>query len=134
MAKNYAMMNLGSFGKDLAAKGRVMAGQELGLTGCEVSFNYAAAGKFAPFVHTHKLNEEVYIVVSGNGEFKVDDEEFPVREGSVVRVAPEGERAIKAGSEDLVYICIQAQNGSLTQATMDDGVIVGSKASWMRDE
>jgi len=31
----------------------------------------------------------------------------------------------------LVYICIQTQAGSLTQATNDDGVISESKASWM---
>ena len=131
MAKNYSMMNLGGFREDLAAKGRVMAGQELGLTGCEVSFNYMPAGKFLPFVHSHKLNEEVYIVVRGQGEFMVDGEEFAIGDGSVIRVAPAGQRAIKAGAEDLVYICIQAQNNSLTQATRDDGVINEAKASWM---
>ena len=131
MEQNYSVMNFGTFGQDLAAKGRVMAGQELGLTGCEVSFNYLEPNKFPPFVHTHKLNEEVYIVVSGEGMFKVDDEEFPIREGSFVRVAPAGERAIKAGDEGMTYICIQAQKGSLTQATSDDGVMVESKASWM---
>ncbi len=131
MGKNYGLMNVGTFKGDLSAKGRVMAGQEAGLTGSEISFNYAPAGKFLPFVHTHKLNEEVYIVVSGSGTFMVDGDEFAIREGSVIRVAPQGERAIKAGDEDLVYICIQAQAGSLTQATNDDGVISQFKASWM---
>lgn len=133
MAKNYAVMNLGTFQQDLAAKGRVMAGQELALTGCEISFNHTPAGRFTPFVHSHKLNEEVYIVISGKGEFMVDGEEFAIQEGSVIRVAPAGERAIKAGSEDLTYICIQAQANSLTQATMEDGVILESKASWMKE-
>lgn len=131
MEKNYTTMNIGTFSGDLAKKGRVMAGQELGLTGCEVSFNYTPAGGFTPFVHTHKLNEEVYIVLSGSGKFMVDGDEFDIREGSVIRVAPAGERAIAAGEEDLAYICIQAQAGSLTQATNDDGVISESKASWM---
>lgn len=131
MSKNYGVMEIGAFKKDLAQKGRVMAGQELGLTACEVSFNYTPAGKFVPFVHTHKLNEEVYIVVSGKGSFMVDGDEFPIQEGSVIRVAPAGERAIKADDEDLVYICIQAQAGSLTQATNDDGVMSEAKASWM---
>lgn len=133
MGKNYSSMNIGTFKGDLATKGRVMAGQELSLTGSEISFNYTPAGKFTPFVHSHKLNEEVYIVVSGSGRFMVDDDEFAIREGSVIRVAPAGERAIKADeNEDLIYICIQAQAGSLTQATMDDGVISESKASWMK--
>lgn len=131
MAKNYSAMEVGTWGQDLAAKGRVMAGEALGLTGCEISFNYQPAGKFLPFTHTHKQNEEVYIVLSGNGTFMVDSDEFPIREGSVIRVAPAGVRAIKAGTEDLAYLCIQAKAGSLTQATNDDGVIGEGKASWM---
>ena len=133
MGKNYSSMSIGTFKGDLAEKGRVMAGTELSLTGSEISFNYTPAGKFTPFVHSHKLNEEVYIVVSGSGKFMVDADEFDIREGSVIRVAPAGERAIKADeNEDLAYICIQAQAGSLTQATQDDGVISESKASWMK--
>lgn len=131
MEKNYSVMNIGTFGGDLAEKQRVMAGEELGLTGCEISFNHTPAGGFLPFTHAHKLNEEVYIVLGGSGTFMVDGDEFPVAEGSVVRVAPAGERAVKAGDDGLTYICIQAQAGSLTQATMDDGVPCERKASWM---
>ena len=132
MEKNYALMNIGTFAGDLAEKGRVMAGQELGLTGSEISFNYTPAGQFTPFVHTHKLNEEVYIVVRGSGKFMVDGDEFDIKEGNVIRVSSAGERAIKAGDEDLAYVCIQAQANSLTQATNDDGVISEAKASWMK--
>lgn len=131
MEKNYSLMNIGTFQGDLVEKGRVMAGSELGLTGCEVSFNCTPPGGFTPFVHSHKLNEEVYIIVSGSGKFMVDGDEFAIQEGSVIRVAPEAERAIKAESEGLTHICIQAQANSLTQATNDDGVISTSKASWM---
>ena len=129
--KNYNIMEIGTFEEDMAQKGRVMAGEELGLTGSEISFNYTKAGEFTPFVHTHTLNEEVYIVVSGNGQFMVDKDEFPIKQGSVIRVSPDGERAIKAGDKDLVYICMQTESGSLTQATDKDGVMSESKASWM---
>lgn len=125
-------MNIGTFAGDLAAKGRIMAGSELGLSGCEISLNFTKAGEFTPFVHSHKLNEEVYIVISGKGKLSVDGEEFAIREGSIIRIAPAGERAIKAESDDLVYLCVQAQAGSLTQATMEDGIINESKASWMK--
>mgnify|MGYP003623830517 CR=1 FL=1 len=131
MEKNYSIMNIGTFKGDLPKKSRIMAGTELGLTGCEVSVNYTPAGKFTPFVHSHKLNEEVYVIISGKGQFMLDNEEIDIQEGSIVRVAPKCERAIKAGDEDLAYICIQSQAGSLTQATNDDGVISESKASWM---
>lgn len=133
MKKNYSIMEIGTFKEGLASKGRVMAGKELGLTGSEISFNYAPAGSFTPFVHSHKQNEEVYIILSGKGMFMADSDEFSIEEGNIIRVAPEAERAIKA-ENDMSYICIQAQSGSLTQATMDDGVVTESKASWMMEQ
>lgn len=106
----------------LGFPGKYFIGKELGLTGCEVSLNRLPAGKGMPFVHAHRKNEELYIVLRGSGLFYVDGEEFAIQEGSLIRVAPEGERAFKAGAEDLYFICIQAETGSLTQATLDDGV------------
>lgn len=134
--KNYSICEVGTFA-DLAdkeindMKGRVMLGGQLGLTGCEVSINSVKAGKSSPFLHAHKLNEELYMIMRGKGMFHVDGEEFPIREGSMIRVAPQGVRAIKA-DEDLLYICIQANKGSLVQATMEDGVLSENKASWMK--
>lgn len=132
MNTNYNIMNIGSFTKDLAEKKRVMAGETLGLTGSEISFNHLPAGESSPFVHSHKLNEEVYVIINGNGKFMVDENEFAVEEGSVIQVAPQGERALFAGSDGLTYICIQTQANSLTQATHDDGVVTDTKASWMK--
>jgi mannose-6-phosphate isomerase-like protein (cupin superfamily) len=113
-------------------KGKYFLGAELGLTGCEVSLNRLPAGKGMPFVHSHQKNEELYIVLRGNGTFFVDGKEFPLSEGSLVRVAPEGERAWLAGSEDLYFICIQAEAGSLSQATLEDGFKVETKTSWTK--
>ena len=112
-------------------QGKYFIGKELGLTGCEVSLNCLPAGKGMPFVHSHKKNEELYIVLRGSGTFYVDGEEFPIREGSLIRIAPEGERAWRAGDEDLYFICIQTEAGSLSQATIEDGVRLKSRASWM---
>jgi mannose-6-phosphate isomerase-like protein (cupin superfamily) len=111
--------------------GKLFLREELGLTGCEVSMNRLPAGKGMTFVHAHKRNEEVYIVLRGTGTFFVDGDEFEVREGSVIRIAPSGERAWKAGAEDLYFICVQTDAGSLEQATREDGVVVQAKASWM---
>lgn len=132
MEKNYSIMKIGTLKGDLADKGRIMVGQELGLTGSEISLNYPAAGTFAPFVHSHKLNEEVYIILSGKGMFMVDGEEFLIQEGDIIRVAPGSGRAIKS-DDNMSYICIQTQGGSLTQATNDDAELTESKASWMKD-
>jgi len=137
-AKNFTAAHIGSLENLLnhdfcGFKGKYFIGKELGLTGCEVSLNRLPAGKGIPFVHAHTKNEELYIVLRGNGTFFVDGNEFPVSEGSLVRVEPKGERAWKAGDEDLYFICIQAEAGSLAQATLEDGFRVpASKASWMK--
>jgi uncharacterized cupin superfamily protein len=134
--KNYSLFNIGTFAalgeKEIAgAKGRIMLGAALGLTGSEISVNSLPPGKSLPFAHSHKLNEEVYLVIGGKGLYYVDGEEFAIQEGSAIRVAPEGKRAIKAGETVLTYICIQTQRGSLTQASMEDGIVNEEKASWM---
>lgn len=135
--KNYTTEEIGSL-EDLAKReflgffGKYMIGKDMGLTGCEVSLNRLPAGKGMPFVHTHKKNEELYIVIRGSGTFYVDGDEFPIQEGSLIRVGLDGERAWKAGDEDLYFICIQAEEGSLTQSTLEDGVRPTTKASWMK--
>ena len=135
--KNYSVKNIGpmenlSEKKFLGFHGKFMLGKKLGLTGCEVSMNRLPAGKGMPFVLSHKKNEELYIVLRGSGIFFVDGEEFPIQEGSLIRVGLEGERAWKAGDEDLYFICIQAAADSLTQSTIEDGNRLPTKASWMK--
>lgn len=134
--KNYTAEHIGTLetllNRDfMGFHGKYFIGRELGLTGCEVSLNRLPAGKGMPFVHNHKKNEELYIVLRGSGTFFIDGEEFPIREGSLIRVAPEGERAWQAGAEDLYFICVQAEAGSLSQATLEDGARLATKASWM---
>ncbi len=134
---NYTAEQLGPFenllNKDfMGFHGKYFIGKELGLTGCEVSLNRLPAGKAMPFLHKHQKNEELYLVLRGSGLFYVDGDEFPIQEGSLIRVAPEGERGWKAGDEDLYFICIQAEAGSLSQATLEDGKRLATKASWMK--
>jgi len=134
--RNYSVEQSGPFETLLQRNfmgfpGKYFIGKELGLTGCEVSLNRLPAGKGMPFVHAHKKNEELYIVLRGNGTFFVDGEEFPIQEGSLIRVAPAGERAFKAGSEDLYFICIQTEAGSLSQATLEDGFRLPTATSWI---
>ena len=139
--KNYSLVDVGSFeslskrefvGSVGKMSGKYFVGQELGLTGCEISLNRLPAGEGMPFVHAHKKNEEVYVILRGKGTFYLDGKEFPVLEGSLVRVAPEGARAWRAGEEDLYFMCVQAEAGSLHQATLADGIKLDEKASWMK--
>jgi mannose-6-phosphate isomerase-like protein (cupin superfamily) len=132
----YQIANLGAWNElsqyqfgSIAGKAFLRA--PLDLTGCEISLNRMEAGHGTPFLHAHKQNEEVYVVVSGNGAFYLDGQEIPVTEGSVVRVAPAVTRGFCAGTQDLCLICVQAKEGSLEQATREDGFLVEAKASWM---
>jgi hypothetical protein len=46
-------------------------------------------------------------------------------------VSPAAGRCIKAAdNESLSYLCIQAQENSLRQATRDDGFILNEQARW----
>lgn len=95
-----------------------------GATSCEISFGTLEPGQAVPFFHSHKANEENYIILSGEGKFQVNDDVFGVAEGSVVKVATNCDRNIKnTGSTNLVYICIQAKEGSLEGYTMTDAEI-----------
>lgn len=127
--KNYKVASIG----DIRAKGRVTLHDELCLTGSEISINELPPGASVPFVHSHKRNEEVYIVIGGKGRFYVDGDEFEVAEGSVIRVDPAGERCIAADSQSPIrYICIQTEANSLVQFTEKDGIILETKPSWLK--
>lgn len=102
--------------------GKTFGAAELGLSGCEISFNRFEPGKAAPFVHAHKLNEELYLVLQGWGHIYLDGQELPIHEGSAIRVAPAVHRSLKAGDQGLTYLCLQVQEGSLTQASRGDGI------------
>ncbi|MDE5812345.1 MAG: cupin domain-containing protein [Muribaculaceae bacterium] len=105
-------------------EGKQFVKDATGATSCEISFGTLPTGAEVPFFHSHKANEENYIILSGSGRFQVDTEAFDVAEGSVIRVATNCDRNIKCTSaEPMVYICIQAKQGSLGGYTMTDAEI-----------
>ncbi len=113
--------------------GKVFGGAATNATGAEFSFQTFAPNTEAGFMHTHKKHEELYFFISGSGEFQVDGKVFPVKEGSVVRVAPNGRRSVRNnGTEALVVLCVQYRSNSFTQddSTAQDGVIVDGKVNW----
>lgn len=63
-----------------------------------------------PFGHTHREQEELYVVVRGGGRFKLDDEVVTVREWDAVRVPPGTWRGYEAGPEGLELLVFGAPN------------------------
>jgi mannose-6-phosphate isomerase-like protein (cupin superfamily) len=68
-------------------------------------FRYAANVR-SPAAHSHREQEEAYVVVSGSGRVKLDDEIIEVREWDVIRVAPEVVRAFEGGPEGIELVAI----------------------------
>ncbi len=97
---------------------------KLGLTGAEISVNNLPAGASVPFVHAHKKNEEIYIILSGKGKAVVDGETIELAQGDFLRIAPAGKRQFFAGeNSSLSYICIQVKADSLEGYTADDAIM-----------
>ncbi len=127
--------NLGEYVLKLSPEvkipGKVFGGALVGATGGEFSFQSFAPGMETGFLHTHKNHEELYFFLSGEGEFQVDGKVFPIGEGSVVRVAPDGKRSIRNnGSEPLAMLCVQYRGATFTADDATDGVILNEKVEW----
>lgn len=105
-------------------EGKEFLKDSTGATSCEISFGTLPTGAAVPFFHSHKANEENYIILSGSGKFQVDSEVFEISEGSVIRVATGCDRNLKCTSEEpMTYICIQAKENALEGYTMTDAEI-----------
>jgi quercetin dioxygenase-like cupin family protein len=68
-------------------------------------FRYAANLR-SPVAHSHREQEEAYIVVGGSGRVLLGDDVHELRQWDVVRVAPEVVRAFEAGPEGLEIIAV----------------------------
>ncbi len=56
--------------------------------------------------HSHREQEEVYVVLSGSGTVKLDDERVELRQWDIVRVAPTTVRGFEAGPDGLELLAI----------------------------
>jgi uncharacterized cupin superfamily protein len=94
-------------GKQFAVKwGR--AGPLLGLAGLGCAVHVVPPGKKAFPFHRHHVMDELFFVISGQGQYRWGDETFSLRAGDLVG-APAGTKAhqiINTGSEDLRYLGI----------------------------
>jgi mannose-6-phosphate isomerase-like protein (cupin superfamily) len=60
--------------------------------------------------HRHKTQEEVYFVISGTLQFKLDDEVMDLGPGTAVRVAPEVVRSVwNEGPEDAYLMIVSTK-------------------------
>jgi mannose-6-phosphate isomerase-like protein (cupin superfamily) len=73
-----------------------------------VSYFRYAPGHRNTMGHSHREQEEVYVVVGGSGRIRLDDEIVELEPWDVVRVAPQTVRAFEGGADGLEVIAIGA--------------------------
>ena len=71
-----------------------------------VSYFRYAPGVRAPMAHSHREQEEAYVVISGSGRIRLDDQTHDLRPWDVVRIAPATVRAVEAGDAGLELIAV----------------------------
>ena len=82
-------------GPGVKIPGKVFGGAPVKAGGADFSFQVFAPGTEGGFYHVHKDHEELYFFLAGEGQYQVDGTNIPVKEGSVVRVAPAGKRTVR---------------------------------------
>jgi quercetin dioxygenase-like cupin family protein len=68
-------------------------------------FRYASNVR-SPVGHSHREQEEAYVVVAGSGRVLLDDEVHDLKQWDVVRVSPEVVRAFEAGPDGLDIVAV----------------------------
>ncbi len=105
-----------------------LATEALELERSGLSYQRVPPGYRFPYGHTHRKQEEVYVVLRGSGRMKVDDEIVELKEWDAVRVPPGMWRGYEAGPEGLEILVVGAP--SLGEARRDD---VEGERDWWAD-
>jgi mannose-6-phosphate isomerase-like protein (cupin superfamily) len=94
-------------GPELEAR---MARVPLELENSGISYQRLAPGFRVPWGHTHNVQEEIYVVVSGSMLAKLGDEIVELKQWDAVRVPKETMRSFEGGPEGVEVIAIGAPN------------------------
>ena len=115
--------------EDSAAKHGVGASQEarfprteLGLEQAGMNYLIIKPGKREAFGHKHTAAEEVYVVLSGSGRVKLDDDLCELEPLDAVRVGPGTTRRFEGGPEGLSVLIFGARvegDGEVVQGFWD---------------
>jgi mannose-6-phosphate isomerase-like protein (cupin superfamily) len=71
-----------------------------------VSLMRVKSGKRQGFGHKHENCEEVYVVLSGSGRVKLDDDIIEIESLDALRVSPGVTRQFEAGSDGLEMLAV----------------------------
>jgi mannose-6-phosphate isomerase-like protein (cupin superfamily) len=108
------------FGMTPAMEAR-FAREPLELRNSGVSYLRLAPGERVPFGHTHKEQEEVYVVVRGSSRSKLDDEIVELREWDALRIPAQTMRNVEGGPDGIELLLFGAPNAGFGDAETTPG-------------
>jgi mannose-6-phosphate isomerase-like protein (cupin superfamily) len=88
-----------------------------------LAFHLVRPGCQQAFAHRHENAEEIYVVVSGNGRVKLDDDVVEVSAMDAIRVAPNVARAFAAGPDGLEILAFGPRHAG-------DGEVLRDESFW----
>ena len=97
------------------------ARQALELQNSGVSLQRLEPGFRAPFGHTHKEQEELYVLLRGSARVKLDDEILELRQWDAIRVPGATMRAFEAGPDGAELLAFGAPHHGGNDAELTPG-------------
>lgn len=95
-----------------SAAGRI--GGVVGMEALGAQYIVVPPGKIGFPFHSHRNNEEMFIILEGEGTFRKGAEQWPVRAGDVISAvagdASTAHQLINSGTNDLRYFAISTRN------------------------
>ena len=106
-----------AFGLSPALEAR-FARQALESKKVAVSYQRLQPNVRIPFGHKHETQEEIYVVLAGGGQAKLEDETIELRQWDALRVDPETMRGIESGPDGIELLAIGGPVGERNDAEM----------------
>jgi uncharacterized cupin superfamily protein len=93
---------------DGAVLGRI--GPKIGARKLGYSITVLPAGKRAFPFHSHRVNEEMFFILEGEGEVRIGDQTYPIRKGDFIAHPPGGpetaHQIVNTSKNELRYLAV----------------------------
>jgi uncharacterized cupin superfamily protein len=107
------------FGFDAVQEAR-FAWRDLGAEQTGLALMRVKPGQRQAFAHRHDQAEEIYVILSGSGRIKLDDEVRDVGPLDAIRIAPGVARAFEGGDEGIEYLAFGPHHEQDGEILKDD--------------